>query len=86
MRDDERRNYEADVFYAAWRRGLDPDRATECADDCYWNGRTPTECVDGFARKERDKARDRREAMTLSQEEQQYQEQPYPEEDFPEES
>lgn len=43
-----RREFENDVFYDAWRRGLNPDRATECAMDCYWEGRTPEQCVDGY--------------------------------------
>lgn len=48
-RSDERRKYENDVFYEAWARGLDPDRATECAEDCYYDGRSPEACVDGYA-------------------------------------
>ncbi len=50
MSRDDRRKFENDVFYDAWSRGLNPDRATECADDCYYDGRTASECVDGYAR------------------------------------
>lgn len=50
MSRDARREFEADVFYDAWSRGLNPDRATQCADDCYYDGRTASECVDGYAR------------------------------------
>lgn len=42
--------FEYDVFYEAWTRGLNPDRATECASDCYYAGRTASECVDGYER------------------------------------
>lgn len=52
-RDDERRQFESDVTYEAWSRGLNPDRAADCATDCYYDGRTPTECVDGYARQQR---------------------------------
>ena len=54
-RDEEIRKYEGDVYYDAWRRGLNPDRAVDCARDCYWDGCQPEECVDGFAAKERRK-------------------------------
>lgn len=68
MRDrDERREFEADVFYEAWRRGYDPDRAVACADDCYYNDRTPEQCVDGYARE----VRERREAREREEYEQQ---------------
>jgi len=50
---EERRQFEGDVFYDAWRRGLNPDRAVECADDCRDAGRTPEQCVDGYASKVR---------------------------------
>lgn len=50
-RRDEQQEFKDDVIYEAWRRGLNPDRAVECADDCYWNDRTPEQCVDGYARK-----------------------------------
>lgn len=43
---DDRRQFENDVYYEAWRRGMDPDRAVDCADDCYYAGRRPDECVD----------------------------------------
>lgn len=52
-RDDERRQFESDVSYEAWSRGFNPDRAADCATDCYYDGRTPTECVDGYARQQR---------------------------------
>lgn len=45
----ERRKYESDVWYEAWRRGYDADRATKCAEDCYYAHRTPEECVEGYA-------------------------------------
>ena len=44
------REFEHDVFYEAWRAGMNPDRAVECASDCYWDGKTPQECVEGHAR------------------------------------
>jgi hypothetical protein len=61
---EERREFEGDVFYDAWRRGLDPDRAVQCADDCREAGRTPEQCVDGLAQRERD----RREARLREEE------------------
>lgn len=51
------REFESEVFYEAWRSGLNPDRAAECAADCYWDGKTPQECVDDHARAMR-RARD----------------------------
>jgi len=57
---DERNEYRADVYYEAWRRGYDPERAVECADDCRMNGRYPSECVDGYAAEVR-RERNRRE-------------------------
>lgn len=60
---EERRQFEGDVFYDAWRRGLDPDRAVECADDCREAGRTAEQCVDGLAQR----VRDQREARQLEQ-------------------
>jgi hypothetical protein len=59
-RREEQRKFEADVFYDAWRRGLDPDRAVGCARDCHDDGRTPEECVDGFAARERQRREARR--------------------------
>jgi len=61
-REEERREYRADVFYEAWRRGIDPDRASECASDCYYDGRSASECVDGTAaqiRREREARQER---------------------------
>ena len=46
----DRSKYESEVFYEAWRRGVDPERATQCASDCYYDRRSPEECVDGTAR------------------------------------
>jgi len=67
MRDrDERREFEGDVFYEAWRRGLNPDRAVQCADDCYCDGRTPEQCVDGYARRVRAE-RERRELEAMQE-------------------
>lgn len=66
--DDARRKFEGDVFYEAWARGLNPDRAVECASDCYYDRRTPSECVDGFARQERRA----REARELARQEEEY--------------
>lgn len=48
---EEERRYESDVFYDAWRRGMDPDRAVECAHDCYREGVSPEQCVDATAQK-----------------------------------
>lgn len=42
---EERRRFEADVYYEAWRQGRDPDRYAECAEDCYYDGKSPKECV-----------------------------------------
>lgn len=64
-REEARREYRADVFYEAWRSGIDPDRAADCANDCYYDGRTPEQCVAGTAREirdERDARRAREEA------------------------
>lgn len=72
QRNDERRKYEGDVFYEAWRRGLNPDRATDCATDCFYDGRSPEQCVDGY------EARERRRRQRREQEE-------CPEEQYPEE-
>jgi hypothetical protein len=44
------REFKADVFYEAWRAGINPDRAVACASDCYWDGKTPGECVDDHIR------------------------------------
>jgi N-methylhydantoinase B/oxoprolinase/acetone carboxylase alpha subunit len=44
----DRRKFESDVFYEAWVRGYDAERAAQCADDCYWNHRTPEQCVDDY--------------------------------------
>lgn len=44
-RREEERRYEADVYYEAWRSGMDPERAVSCALDCYDAGRTAEECV-----------------------------------------
>ncbi len=47
----EREEYEADVFYEAWRRGYNPDNAVECAYDCFDYGCSPEACVDGYAQR-----------------------------------
>lgn len=58
MRDrDERREYKADVFYEAWCRGYNPDKAVDCAYDCFDAGRSPKQCVDGYAQRVRDQQR-----------------------------
>jgi len=80
MSESDRRKFEGDVAYEAWRRGLNPDRAVECADDCYWDRKTPEECVEAFARKERARREARRAAEEAQYPEQQYREQQYPEE------
>lgn len=67
-RRERQREYRSDVFYEAWRRGLDPDRAADCADDCYYDSKTPTECVDETARAIR-AARERRELEECEQQE-----------------
>lgn len=59
-----RRDFEGDVFYEAWRRGLNPDRATDCAMDCYHDGRTPDQCINGYeahARRQREQRRQEQE-------------------------
>ena len=50
---EERRRFEADVYYEAWRQGRDPDRYSECAEDCYYDGKSPQECVADTAERER---------------------------------
>lgn len=60
--------FRGDVFYEAWRRGLNPDRAVDCASDCFYDGRSPSECVDGFERSER-RRRDERELQHREEEE-----------------
>lgn len=55
-----RREFESEVFYEAWRRGLNPDRATDCAQDCYWDHRSPEECVDGYEARVRRQQEQRR--------------------------
>lgn len=72
-RREERRQFENDVFYEAWRRGYDPDRASHCAADCYEEGRTADQCVDGYARE----VRQRREAREQEQYEQDQRERDY---------
>lgn len=72
-RRDEQREFENDVFYEAWRRGLDPDRAVQCADDCYWDGKTPEDCVNEYQQKVC-AARERRQLEEMQQE---YPEEPY---------
>ena len=64
---DERRKFEGDVFYEAWRRGLDPDRATQCADDCYYDGRSPESCVDGYQHKVERARQQRREQEAMEE-------------------
>jgi hypothetical protein len=59
----EEREYQADVEYEAWRRGMNPDRASACASDCYYHGKTASECVDGTQRE----IRRQREARELAQ-------------------
>lgn len=68
---EERRQYEGDVFYDAWRRGLNPGRAVECAEDCYYAGRSPEQCVDGYAQRVRSE-RERRDAARQEEERQLY--------------
>ena len=67
MNREDDRKYEADVFYEAWRRGVDPDRAVECASDCRIDGYSPEECVDGTAREIR-REHERREAARSEEE------------------
>lgn len=67
---DKRRKFEEDVAYEAWARGLNPDRATECAEDCYYAGRTADECVDGLQDR-----MDRQRMQRQQEEEYRYQEQ-----------
>lgn len=62
---EERRQYEGDVYYDAWRRGLNPDRAVSCADDCYDRGRSAEQCVDGYAQEVRQERARREEAQAL---------------------
>ncbi len=72
MSRDERRQFENDVFYDAWSRGLNPDRAIECADDCYYDRRTPSECVNGYERQvhvRQEEQRIEREAEEMQQQE-----------------
>lgn len=63
-----RRDFESDVFFEAWRRGLNPDRATDCAQDCYWDGRSPEQCVDGYEAR----VRAQREQRQLEEEQRDY--------------
>lgn len=67
-RRDERREYEADVSYEAWRRGMNPDRAVGCASDCYYDGKSASECVDGTQREIR-REREAREQRQMEEEE-----------------
>ena len=76
-RDEERRQYSGDVFYEAWKRGIDPDRASECASDCYYDGKSASECVDGTEHK----IRREREAREQRLSEEEYYEQMYREEE-----
>lgn len=64
---DERREFEGDVFVEAWRRGLNPDRASDCASDCYYEGRTPTQCVDGYEQQVRRQQARRQEERELEE-------------------
>lgn len=88
-RRDKRREYEGDVFYDAWRRGIDPDRAVQCASDCYYDGKSAEECVDGTAREIR-RERERRQERQWEEEQQErayyeaQQQEPEPEEQPPE--
>lgn len=65
---DKSRKYCDDVFYEAWRRGVDPDWAADCAEDCYYDGWSPEECVDQMIARDRRK-RERRREEELAQEE-----------------
>ena len=73
-RRDEINKYEADVYYEAWRRNENPDRAVDCAQDCYWEGHSADECVDGYQR---------RRARREKQEQEQWPEEQWPEEQAP---
>jgi hypothetical protein len=73
----EEREYQADVEYEAWRRGINPDRASECASDCYYDGKTASECVDGTQRELR-RQREARELRMFEEEQmRQYEEEYY---------
>lgn len=65
---EERRQYENDVWYEAWRNGYNPDRATECAQDCYEAQRSLEQCVEGYA----SRVRAERERRELAQAEREY--------------
>lgn len=69
---DKSRKYCDDVFYEAWRRGVDPDWAADCAEDCYYDGWSPEECVDQMIARDRRK-RERRREEELAQEEYEHQ-------------
>ncbi len=66
----ERKEYEGDVAYEAWRRGHNPDNFTECAVDCYYDGKSPKQCVDDTVRRIRyqQEQREREEWFVIDQE------------------
>jgi len=72
----ERRKFEADVHYEAWRRGLDGDVAADRAEDAYYEGCSPEQCVDNYAREVARRREDRQMAEQQEQEQQQLEEQP----------
>lgn len=79
--DDRWDRYRGDVFYEAWRRGIDPDRAADCARDCFYDGRSAEECVNGTANEIRreQKRREEQRYQEIEMERRAYEEQQFAE-------
>lgn len=70
MSRDKRDEFFGDAVYEAWRSGRDSDRITrDCTDDCYYEGRSPEQCVQGFYGPIERRAREARELEQQQEEE-----------------
>jgi hypothetical protein len=59
QRDRERREYEADVEYAVWRNGGNPDQVNrDRVDDCYYAGRYHEEAATAELRRQHERKRE----------------------------
>lgn len=68
----ERREYEGDAYYEAYRQGIHPDRVTyERVDEAYYAGRSP-ESVAGDIRRLDEQRRCEREQEEISRSEEEY--------------
>lgn len=68
---EERRRYEADVYYDAWRRGEDPDAAVQRADrlDHFERGVSAEQSAESFCERARRDRIEERELRSMQDEE-----------------